>query len=126
MLRSDDLVRLRHILDAATTAITIFAGRSLEQLDVDQRDRLAIERHLEIVGKAANHVSPTTMARLDGLPWRDMFDMRSVVIHAYFDIKQFTEGGGTVGGPPATFPSRSTLRSWRSRRRLCRWLGAGA
>ena len=42
---------------------------------------------LEIIGEAANHVTPTTMARLDGLPWRDMIDMRNVVIHAYFEIE---------------------------------------
>jgi uncharacterized protein with HEPN domain len=87
MSRSDDSVRLRHILDAATTAIAILDGRSLPQLRTSERDRLAIERLLEIVGEAANHVDPTTMARLDSLPWRDMIDMRNVVIHAYFDIE---------------------------------------
>jgi len=87
MSRSDDSVRLRHILDAATTALAILDGRTLEQLRANERDRLAIERLLEIVGEAANHVGPTTMARLDSLPWRDMIDMRNVVIHAYFDIE---------------------------------------
>jgi len=87
MSRSDDVVRLHHILDAATKALSILGERSLEQLRASERDRLAIERLLEIVGEAANHVSPTTMARLDGLPWRDMIDMRNVVIHAYFDIE---------------------------------------
>jgi len=31
MSRSDDSVRLRHILDAATMALSILDGRSLEQ-----------------------------------------------------------------------------------------------
>lgn len=101
MSHSDDSVRLRHILDAATTAIAILDGRSLPQLRANERDRLALERLLEIIGEAANHVNPTTMARLDGLPWRDMIDMRNVVIHAYFDIELETVWKTVVDDLPA-------------------------
>jgi uncharacterized protein with HEPN domain len=87
MSRSQDAVRLRHMLDASRKAIVILDGRSFEELAADERDRLAIERLLEIVGEAANHIAPSTMAQLDRLPWRDMIDMRNVVIHRYFAIE---------------------------------------
>ena len=87
MSHSDDITRLRHILDAAQRATRILNGRSLEELALDESDDLALERCLEIVGEAANRVSPSIMAQLDDLPWRDMIDMRNVIIHAYPDVE---------------------------------------
>lgn len=87
MSHSDDITRLRHMRDASTRAIGILNGRSLAELAVDESGDLALERCLEIVGEAANRVGPSMMARLDDLPWRDMIDMRNVIIHAYPDVE---------------------------------------
>ncbi len=87
MSHSDDITRLRHILDGSKRAIRILNGRSLAELAADESDDLALERCLEIVGEAANRVGPSTMAQLDDLPWRDMIDMRNVIIHAYPDVE---------------------------------------
>jgi hypothetical protein len=51
MSRSDDLVRLHHILDAATKAPSILGERSLEQLRASERDRLAF---VEVSGSQSN------------------------------------------------------------------------
>jgi uncharacterized protein with HEPN domain len=83
---SDDITRLRHILDASRRAIRILNGRSLEELAADESGDLALERCLEIIGEAANRVGPSTLAELPTLPWRDMIDMRNVIIHAYPDV----------------------------------------
>ena len=87
MSRSDDSVRLHHILDAARRAQVVLDGRSLEELAHDDTGSLALERLLEIIGEAANRVGPSTMASLADLPWRDMIDMRNVIIHAYPDVE---------------------------------------
>jgi uncharacterized protein with HEPN domain len=87
MSHSDDSVRLHHILDAARKAQAILNGRSLEELAHDEIGNLALERLLEIIGEAANRVGPSTMAGLGELPWRDMIDMRNVIIHAYPDVE---------------------------------------
>ncbi len=87
MSPDDDITRLRHILDAAERATRILGGRSLEELALHQSDDLALERLLEIIGEAANRVSPSTMTQLADLPWRDLIDVRNVIIHAYLDVE---------------------------------------
>jgi uncharacterized protein with HEPN domain len=56
------------MLDASRTAIAILDGRSLDELATQQRDRLAIERLLEIIGEAANHVGHPRWQASTGFP----------------------------------------------------------
>jgi uncharacterized protein with HEPN domain len=79
---SDDITRLRHILDASRRAISILNDRSLEELAADESDDLALERCLEIIGEAANRVGPSTPAELPALPWRDMIGMSQFMLQA--------------------------------------------
>jgi hypothetical protein len=46
MSHSDDITRLRHMLDASTRAIRILNGRSLAELAVDESGDLALDRFL--------------------------------------------------------------------------------
>jgi len=46
----------------------------------------AVVRAIEIVGEAANHVSPGGRALLPQLPWPAIVGMRHRIVHAYFDI----------------------------------------
>jgi uncharacterized protein with HEPN domain len=44
---------------------------------------LAITRLFEVLGEAANRVSPETRSTFPSIPWRDAIDLRNVLIHAY-------------------------------------------
>jgi uncharacterized protein with HEPN domain len=60
MLRSNmrhDLIRLRHMLDAAHEAITFASGKTRKDLDIDRILALAIVKSIEIIGEAASKVT---------------------------------------------------------------------
>ena len=56
----EDRVRLQHMLDAANDAIEFARGQSRRSLDANRMLTLSIVKCIEIVGEAANHVSPTS------------------------------------------------------------------
>lgn len=86
MSRIDDLTRLKHIRDAAVTAINFVKDRDREDLDSDQMLSLALVRLIEIMGEAANNVSPTCQNTYCRIPWREIIGMKNRVVHAYFDV----------------------------------------
>lgn len=43
-------------------------------------------RDLEIIGEAANKISLELRNLNPQIPWRDMIDMRNVLIHEYFGV----------------------------------------
>jgi uncharacterized protein with HEPN domain len=82
----DDLVRLRHMLDAARKARHFLQDRERADLEMDEMLSLALVRLLEIVGEAAMHVSEPVQAGLPGIPWRQITGARNRLIHGYFDV----------------------------------------
>ena len=52
-----DGVRLRHMLDAARSALSFVQGRTREDLEQDEMLVFALTKAVEIVGEAANQVS---------------------------------------------------------------------
>jgi len=81
-----DAVRVRHILDAARQATRLAAGRSRVDLDTDVTLNLSLVRLLEIIGEAAQGVTPTCREAYPDVPWHKMAGMRNRLIHAYFDV----------------------------------------
>lgn len=86
MSKLDDLTRLRHIQDAGNKAMQFIANRSRDDLDKDEMLSLALVRLLEIIGEAANHISPECQFRYLDIPWRAIVGMRNRIVHAYFDV----------------------------------------
>jgi len=85
-LKPDDRVRFTHIVDALNNAISFTAGRSRQDLDTDAMLTLALMQAIQIVGEAANNVSPETQDRHPQIPWRLIIGMRHRLVHAYTDV----------------------------------------
>jgi uncharacterized protein with HEPN domain len=85
-MRPDDGTRLRHLIEAAETAIRFIEGRKRPDLDDDEMLRLALTKLVEIVGEAAKQVTPATQAAYPGVPWPAAARMRDRLVHHYFDI----------------------------------------
>lgn len=85
MLNSDT-VRIHHILDAATEALSFSQNRSKEDLYSDRMLSLALIRLLEIIGEAARGISPAFRGAHSELPWQSMAGMRDRLVHGYFDV----------------------------------------
>jgi uncharacterized protein with HEPN domain len=50
----DDVIRLRHMAEAAESALRFCQGRTRADLDTDDMLRFALTRAVEIIGEAAN------------------------------------------------------------------------
>jgi len=85
-MRKDDVIRLRHMLDAAREAMEFTRGRSREDLDGDRKLVLALVKDVEIIGEAAYQVSNEVRDQMSPIPWDDIIGMRHRLVHAYFDI----------------------------------------
>jgi len=85
-MRQDDLIRLRHICDAATEALGFVRNRRREDLDHDRQLVWALIKAIEIIGEAASKVSQESQDLLTNIPWRNIVGMRNRLVHAYFDI----------------------------------------
>ncbi len=81
-----DLVRLRHMLDAAREAASFAEGRQRADLDKNRMLSLSLLRLLETIGEAAGRVTEEGRLRYSRLPWREVVDMRNRLIHGYDDI----------------------------------------
>ena len=86
MLRTEDIVRLRHMLDAARKAVEFTEGYGRTDLDKDEKLALSLVRLLEILGEAAKNVSEQCRQKYPAIPWRQIAGTRNRLIHGYFDI----------------------------------------
>ena len=82
----DDLVRLRHMAEAADAALRFSKGRTRADLDADDMLRFALTRAIEIIGEAAGRVSAETRSQTPGIAWTVIVGMRNRLVHAYFDV----------------------------------------
>ncbi|NJN21807.1 MAG: DUF86 domain-containing protein [Leptolyngbya sp. RL_3_1] len=86
MPNPEDVIRLRHMLDATQKALTFTQGRSRQDLYTNDMLALAIVRLIEILGEAAKNISSETQAKAPEIPWRQVIGTRDRLAHAYFDV----------------------------------------
>lgn len=82
--KEDD--RLRHMLDAAVTAVEFIKTKKRSDLDTDLKLALALVRLLEVVGEAGRYVSDETQQRFPHIPWKEISGTRDRLVHGYFDV----------------------------------------
>jgi uncharacterized protein with HEPN domain len=85
-MNESDVIRLRHMLDAAREALSFIAGRSSEDLSRDRMLVLALVKEIEIIGEAASRISDESRKALPRIPWPKIIAMRNRLIHAYADV----------------------------------------
>lgn len=86
MSNHEDMVRLRHMLDAAQKAVNFVQNRNRVDLDTDEILSLALIRLLEILGEAARGLSKEFRQRNPHIVWQQIIGMRDRLIHGYFDV----------------------------------------
>lgn len=85
-MRKDDLIRLRHMLDAAREAVMFAKNKTRSSLESNRMLTLSIVKDLEIIGEAASKMTKETREEFPQIPWMNIISMRNRLIHAYFDI----------------------------------------
>lgn len=83
---SNDAAHLWDMLDAARAIQRFIVSRSFEDYGNDRMLRGAVERHLEIIGEAANRVSREYRAAHPEIPWQRVIAQRNVLAHEYGEI----------------------------------------
>ncbi|OGZ09562.1 MAG: hypothetical protein A3D67_04495 [Candidatus Lloydbacteria bacterium RIFCSPHIGHO2_02_FULL_51_22] len=83
-----DEAYIRHILDAIT-AIEKYTKDIPKEQFLDKRNQMmqdAVIRELEVIGEAVKRLSDTVKEKSADVPWRDIGDMRNILIHEYFGV----------------------------------------
>lgn len=82
----DHRVRLKDILEAIQRALRYTEGLTFQQFCADEKTIDAVVRNLTVIGEAARHVPTEIRSQWPGLPWREMGDIRNIVVHEYFGV----------------------------------------
>jgi len=82
----EDDVLLRDMLDQARRAVAAVACRERGDLDRDDVLAAALERFIEVPGKAAGKVSEATREQAATVPWRGIIGMRNRLVHGYASV----------------------------------------
>jgi uncharacterized protein with HEPN domain len=85
-MKPADRVRLRHAVDALTSAIHFTEGRRREDLDKDEMLTFALVYAVPIVGEAVSKVGVEFRDQHPEIPWATIIAMRHRLLHAYSDI----------------------------------------
>lgn len=81
-----DKERIGHIMDAIMEIEAYTADISLEQFIANSMMRFATIKQIEIIGEAANYITPQTKSLYPEIEWKQIVGMRHILIHEYFGI----------------------------------------
>ena len=78
---------MMHVMDAIERMESHLSGVSdLEGFVKNDLVFDATVRQLEIIGEASNNVSKSFQTEHPNVPWKDMIELRNVLIHEYFGV----------------------------------------
>ena len=83
MTRRDDVVSLVDMLNHAREAVELLGDVGPDDLERDRVTQLALRKLVEVVGEAANRVSPATRQRHPEIPWPQIIGVRNRLVHGY-------------------------------------------
>jgi uncharacterized protein with HEPN domain len=82
----NEILYLGHIRDAIDKINGYIAGIDYEKFASDDMVVDAVVRELEIIGEASVNLSVEFRQKHDEIPFRDIIDMRNVLIHQYAGV----------------------------------------
>jgi len=81
-----DKQRLLHIKDAIAEIETYTNNTDLKTFLSNSMMRFACVKQIEIIGEAANFITPETKALFSDIEWKQIMGMRHILVHEYFGI----------------------------------------
>src|SRR3972149_7305974 len=82
----DEMLYLRHILDAINIVEEYLHGVSESQFNNTRLLQDGVIRQIEIIGEAVRHISKDIRKTYPEIPWQDVAGMRDKLIHGYFGV----------------------------------------
>ena len=81
-----DSAYLNHIMEAIQSINKYLKEYDYNAFDKDKKTIDAVVRELEIIGEAASNLSDEFRNKHLEFPFREMVDMRNILIHEYFGV----------------------------------------
>jgi uncharacterized protein with HEPN domain len=85
-METDQLGRLRDILEAARLIGSYLKGATEADFRANREKQDAVIRRIVIFGEATAHLTETTRQAIPELPFRKMRGMRNIVAHDYSNV----------------------------------------
>ena len=79
---------IQDMLDSIANILAYTDGMNEGLFLADKKTRDAVERNLEIIGEAANHLPDEIYLTHNHIEWHRIISLRNRLIHSYFSIKQ--------------------------------------
>ena len=87
MLLSDrDKSYIYDMLNYSTEILEIIKNENHNSFVQNRVKRLAVERLIEIIGEAANHISIEIVEENKDIPWSKIIGLRNKIVHDYGEI----------------------------------------
>jgi uncharacterized protein with HEPN domain len=83
MSKHDDLIRLRHMVDAAGEIREFTAGVTFDEFESDRKLHLAVVQLIEVLGEASKQVSVEFREQHSEIDWRSIARSGDRLIHGY-------------------------------------------
>ena len=81
-----DKARLQHIYDAILEIELYVKDCNYNTFQDNTMMQFACVKQLEIIGEAANHITPHFKKLYAKIQWREIIGLRNLLIHEYFGI----------------------------------------
>jgi uncharacterized protein with HEPN domain len=85
-METDQLGRLRDILEAARLIASYIEDTTETDFRADKQKQDAVIRRIEIIGEATAHLTDQTRKTIPDLPFRKMRGMRNIIAHDYANV----------------------------------------
>ncbi len=85
-MKRDELVYLRHVLDAIQRIEKYIGGVDEEAFRGRTLIQDGVIRQLEIIGEAVEHLPAVVRDKYPDVPWQDIAGTRDKLIHHYFGV----------------------------------------
>lgn len=79
--------RVADILAAIDEISTFVNGMDLSTFAADTKTLKAVLANFTIIGEAARQIPDDLCERRPSIPWRQMRDMRNIIVHVYFAVE---------------------------------------
>lgn len=79
-------LRIEDILEAIVDIEHFTQEMSFEDFRSDKKTVKAVLYSIALIGEAVRQIPPKVQQQYQEIPWREMRDIRNVVIHEYFGI----------------------------------------
>ena len=81
-----DRQRIVHILQSIQEIKNYTLGVDFETFLLNSMMRFAVIKQIEIIGEAANYLTPSLCDSNPHIHWREIIGLRHILVHEYFGI----------------------------------------